>query len=116
MNGSNPHYRKGISIELVSKESIEVARNFGCLLCNKLAYSPLLCLFCETKFCKACINTYNIKKKTCPCCQREFFQQSLELKEQLKLHEVLIRCIFYDKGCKSVIKYTDYYNHVDNCR
>ena len=86
-----------------------------CSICLEIAWNPVTCAKCTSPFGKACINKWNIQKpgncpKGCIYDQHEF---PLILKRLV--NKIEFKCINFDRGCKEVLLYDNFYNHMSSC-
>ena len=88
-----------------------------CAICLNVLKNPVSCS--DEKnchyFCKECIDEYLKEKNECPTCKTNF-----EYKINNRLDNVLeklnFKCFFQNEGCDYIMPYTEYLNHINNCK
>ena len=99
---------------LIDKDNNE---NLICAICLNVLKNPISCSDknnCHS-FCKECIDGYLKESNNCPTCKENF-----EYKKNYLLNNKLVKlnfnCAFKNEGCNSIIPYSDYLNHINNCK
>ena len=102
------------SDNLIDKHNNE---NLICAICLNVLKNPISCSDknnCHS-FCKECIDEYLKESNNCPTCKENF-----EYKKNYLLNNKLVKlnfnCAFKNEGCNSIIPYSDYLNHINNCK
>ena len=51
----------------------------------------------------------------CPTCRLNF---EYKIKNEIynSLNKLLFECLFKNKGCKNILSYSQYFNHINNCK
>ena len=100
---------------LIQRDNIE---DFTCPICLYILRNPLNCSDNNTShsFCKECIERYMHEKNSnnCPICKQNF-QNKIKNDIIEKLNKFTFNCCFKNVGCKKIISYSDYFNHINNC-
>ena len=66
-------------------------------------------------FCKECIEQYLKENNKCPTCKLNFeYKINNELNDSL--NKLTFECLFKKEGCKNILSYSDYLNHINNCK
>ena len=79
-----------------------------CNICNKLLKNPMICIQCQSSFCKKCIDNWSENYSKCPKnCQNPTYKKN---SDKLALLSMLkYKC----KNCKSEVKYNDVQSHLE---
>ena len=88
-----------------------------CPICLNILKNPISCSTSNHShcFCNQCINKYLKDSNKCPMCKNIFeFQINEEINNLL--NNLLFKCPFYKEGCNNTIKYSEYFNHINNCK
>ena len=66
-------------------------------------------------FCKECIDNYLKTNNKCPTCKSNF---EYKIKNDLikELNKLKFQCEFKNNGCKYILSYSEYLNHINNCK
>lgn len=89
-------------------------RNFKsillCPLCNKILKNPMMCMNCQTNFCKKCLYKWCEDYVKCPNkkCGNPNYKENTDKLALLSL--IKYRC----NNCKSEVKYNDVQSHLDS--
>ena len=100
--------------DLIGKENIE---NLIYPICFCLLKNPISCSNNKNahSFCKKCIDQYLKEKDKCPICKLDFkYKINDELNDSL--NKLSFECLFKKKGCKEILSYSEYLNHINNCK
>ena len=87
-----------------------------CPICFGILNNPISCLPNKNahSFCKECIDKYLEINNKCPICKKTFeYKYNVEIK--VILNKLNLKCHFYSEGCKQIINYSDYINHIKKC-
>ena len=98
---------------VIDKEKNE---EFKCPICLDILKEPISCSDKKNShsFCKECIDNCLKDKNKCPMCKLTF-KYKINNDIYASLNNLLFKCAFENEGCKDIIPYTDYLNHVNNC-
>ena len=66
-------------------------------------------------FCKECIDIYLKDNNKCPSCEL-IFEYKINNEIYNKLNKLSFECIFKNEGCNGIFSYSDYLNHINNCK
>ena len=99
---------------LIDKEK---AKDLICPICLQLLINPINCSDEKNShsFCKGCIDKYLKEKDKCPICQLNF-EYKRNNKTIDELNKLYFRCIFESEGCNKIVSYSEYFNHINNCK
>ena len=88
-----------------------------CPICLNILNNPICCSLNKNShfFCNQCINKYLKDNNKCPICKNIF---EFKINEEIynTLSNLLFKCVFYKEGCKDIISYSDYFDHIYNCK
>ena len=93
---------------------------FKCPICHGIVRDPRFCknLKCGKPFCKACLDKYREinEQKGCSCslCKSEEGFREISYIEKDSIDNIKLRCKHF--GCWQFIKYSEYKNHLENCK
>ena len=99
---------------VIEKDNIE---NLICPICFYILKDPISCSNKKNahSFCKECIDQYLKEKNKCPICKQNFeYKINNELNDSLK--KLSFECLFQKEGCKDILPYSEYLNHINNCK
>ena len=99
---------------VIEKDNIE---NLICPICFYILKDPISCSNNKNShsFCKECIDQYLKENNKCPICKQNFeYKISNELNDSLK--KLSFECLFKKEGCKEILSYSEYINHINNCK
>jgi hypothetical protein len=104
----------GIPFEMVviSDENYKLVQNYKCKICENLVVDARDCSICQDLYCNDCSRKV---KEECKTCRNGKTLKPLSKREREILKDFQIRCVFKDKGCKDIIGYGDYIEHIYNC-
>ena len=102
------------SDNLINKENTE---DLICPICFYIYRNPLNCSDKKKShsFCKECIDNYLDNNNTCPTCKLNF---EYKIKNEIndELNKLSFQCMFKNKGCEEIKSYSEYLNHINNCK
>ena len=92
------------------------AIDLKCPICLNILNIPKSCSSNNNShsFCKKCIDKYLKDNNNCPIC-RQHFSYKTNNKIEKKIIEVKFRCNYFYKGCKQILNYYTYFNHINEC-
>lgn len=104
----------GIPFDLVviSDENNKLVQNYKCKFCDKLVVDARDCSICQELYCNDCSGKV---KEECKTCKNGRTLKPLSKREREILKDFQIRCIFKDLGCKEVIGYGEFIEHIYSC-
>ena len=100
--------------DLISDTNVE---NIICPICYFVLNEPINCSDNKNShyFCKECIDIFLKESNKCPTCKQNFeYKINEKLKTELK--ELSFKCMFKNEGCNDIIPYSEYLNHINNCK
>ena len=88
-----------------------------CPICYYILKEPKNCSVNKNShsFCKKCIDKYLENKDKCPTCKLNF-EYKINNEIYNKLNKLLFECVFKNEGCNEIISYSEYLNHINNCK
>ena len=88
-----------------------------CPICLNILKNPICCSSKKKAhfFCKECINKYLFGKDYCPICKK-YFEYITQNEINKYLYKLCFRCIYFNLGCNKVIRYLEYFKHINNCK
>ena len=95
-----------------------INRNFLCLICFNVLKDPVLCPRNQHCFCRGCITKHLENSQRCPTCADELTEETLtEPNKMVKdyLDELIIRCVYHDRGCQEIVQLQHLDQHEDSC-
>ena len=103
------------SDNLVNKENTE---DLICPICFYILKDPKSCSDKKNShsFCKECVDNYlKDNNNTCPTCKLNF---EYKIKNEIndELNKLSFQCMFKHKGCNEIKSYSEYLNHINNCK
>ena len=66
-------------------------------------------------FCKVCIDEFLRQRDNCPTC-KEIFKYRINISLNNELNKLTFKCEFQKEGCDNIIPYSEYLNHINNCK
>ena len=99
---------------IINKKNIE---DLICPICFNILNNPISCSDKKNShsFCKECIDTFLKENIKCPICKLTFeYKINYNLKNGL--NKLYFKCRFKNEGCKEIISYSEYLNHINNCK
>ena len=100
--------------DLIDKDKIE---DLICPICLLILRNPVCCSdkINSHSFCKECIDIYLKEKVKCPVCKL-LFEYINNNKIIDKLNNLSFHCMFKNKGCDKILSYSEYLNHINDCK
>ena len=99
---------------LIEKENKD---DLICPICYFILNNPINCSDknISHSFCKECIDKYLKEHDKCPTCKLSFeYKLNNEINNELK--KLSFKCMFKKEGCNDIISYSDYLDHINNCK
>ena len=99
---------------LNEKENVE---DLTCAICQGILSRPKKCSNIKNShsFCKICLGKWLKEHNECPVCRRSFkYIKNTEIKNELS--KLSFKCMFNKEGCKEIIPYDKYPNHIGSCK
>ena len=99
---------------LIDKDNNE---DLICVICFNVLKEPISCSDRKNchSFCKECIDEFLKEKNNCPTC-KENFEYKINNYLKNKLNNLCFKCAFQKEGCDYLISYSEYLNHINNCK
>ena len=88
-----------------------------CYICFYILNNPISCSDKKNShsFCKECIDTFLKGNNKCPVCKLTFeYKINNNLKNEL--NNLSFKCQFKNEGCDEILFYSDYLDHINNCK
>ncbi|XP_028411078.1 uncharacterized protein LOC114533682 [Dendronephthya gigantea] len=95
-----------------------ISPSFHCPICMNVLNDPVMCRNNQHYFCKVCITKHLMNTLNCPTCQDELTADTLVHAPRIVieyLSELRIRCDFFSRGCRHVMKLSDLNHHINIC-
>ena len=95
-----------------------ISPSFHCPICMNVLNDPVMCQKNQHYFCRACISKHLSNTHNCPTCQDDLSENTLVQAPRIVreyLSELRIRCDFFNRGCRDVMKLNDREHHVSMC-
>ena len=88
-----------------------------CPICFYIFKNPINCSDKKNShaFCKECIDNFLKASNKCPTCKLNF-EYKINPSLNNSLNKLLFHCSFKNEGCNSIIPYSEYLNHITNCK
>ena len=102
------------SDNVIEKDNIE---DLICPICFNILNNPISCSNNKNShsFCKECIDQYIKGNNKCPTCKINFgYKINKELNDLL--NNLSFECLFKKEGCNDILFYSEYLNHINNCK
>ena len=123
LNDFYEHFQKYIKINYISSFDSDILidkenkENFICPICFFVLKNPISCSDKKNShsFCKECINEYLKDHNRCPTCKLNFGYK-INNKIINELNNISLKCMFKNEGCNNIMPYTEYLNHINNCK
>lgn len=101
----------------MASEELEFVENVPqemiCPICTRLLHEPQMVNCCEQHFCKDCLEKWLLENsQTCPHCRAKSFSYMFMKQKSRKIGELKVYCRNKQRGCETVLKYTEYSNHL----
>ena len=87
-----------------------------CPICYNILNNPKRCSSNQNShsFCKDCIDKYLEQSDYCPMCKKYFeYMPNYDIEEFL--NKLYFKCIYFKEGCLKIVKYPEYFEHINNC-
>ena len=100
--------------DLIDKDKIE---NLICPICLLILRNPVCCSdkINSHSFCKDCIDEFLKEKDKCPVCKLLFgYKNNNKIIDKLNL--LSFNCMHKNEGCDKILSYSEYLNHINNCK
>ena len=100
-----------------SNNVVNINENLICPICYNILNNPISCSLNKTShsFCQECIDKFLENNNKCPLCKKDFeYKIRGEVVELLK--NLNFKCIYLKDGCQKIVKYYDYFKHINNCK
>ena len=100
--------------DLIDKDGIE---DLICPICLQILKNPVCCSdkINSHPFCKDCIDEFLKEKNKCPICKLLFeYKNNKNIID--KLNMLSFHCMFKNEGCNEILSYSEYLNHINNCK
>ena len=115
---SNQYIQLNINYLFYNKENlVNKNEDLICPICMYVLKNTISCSDNKTShsFCKNCIDLYLKEKNKCPICKNNF---EYKVKNDIinSLEKLFFKCLFKNEGCKEIISYKEYFNHLGNCK
>jgi len=82
-----------------------------CPLCSNILINPVMCMNCQSVYCKKCIDEWSEQDKKCPNkCENPNYKKSIE-----KIN-ILSKLKFKCQKCGEEILYDNAKSHIDSCK
>ena len=88
-----------------------------CYICYNILNNPISCSDKTNShsFCKECIDIFLKDNNKCPLCKLKFeYKINNNLKNEL--NNLSFKCPFKNEGCNEILFYSEYLNHIINCK
>lgn len=95
-----------------------VSQNYHCPICLNVLKEPVMCGRNQHYFCTPCITRHLQNSSTCPSCMEELTLKTLSQAPRIVsdcLSELIIRCDYFNRGCRDLIQLGSLKTHVANC-
>ena len=88
-----------------------------CPICYCVLKQPRFCSSNNNShaFCKECLDIYLETNNKCPICKNNF-ENKRKNEIENELHKLDFKCLFFKEGCKNVLSYLEYFNHINTCK
>ena len=99
---------------IINKKNTE---DLICSICYNILKNPISCSDKKNShsFCKECIDIFLKENIKCPLCKLIFeYKNNNNLKNEL--NELSFNCQFKKEGCNEILFYSDYLDHINNCK
>ena len=116
----NKYIVPSLSINIYNKDNVienDDLFDLICPICYNIFKNPKKCSsnINSHSFCKECIDKYLEEQDICPICKRYFeYYDNKPIKK--RLNKLRFKCFYHEDGCKKILNYTDYLNHIKSCK
>ena len=109
------------TFDLASTDKDSIARTFTCIICQRVAFTPVKCEGCETIYCSRCLpdeafnNLLSVKSRVKYTCHKMCGSNrvaELGRIERNILNSLSFRCQHSSKGCTATVRYQDMHTHL----
>lgn len=82
-----------------------------CPLCFSILINPIMCMKCQSVYCKKCIDNWSKDHQKCPKqCTDPYFQRCIGK------NDILSRLKFKCQNCESIFDYDNAKKHYESCK
>ncbi|XP_028415441.1 E3 ubiquitin-protein ligase NRDP1-like [Dendronephthya gigantea] len=95
-----------------------VDEDFRCSICLDVLRNAKLCEAGDHHFCFDCILPHLANSPTCPVCLQLLTPETLQRPQRLLrnyLSELIIRCVYHNRGCREGVQLGNLENHENGC-
>ena len=91
--------------------------DFICPICFNILKNPISCSDKKIShaFCKECIDIFLEESNKCPICKLTF-EYKINNNIIKELNNLSFKCLFKNNGCNEILIYSDYLDHIINCK
>ena len=116
----NKYIVPAFSINIYNKDNVLEDFDISdliCPICYNIYNIPKSCSSNKNShsFCKECIDKFLQEQEICPIC-KQYFEYHDNKNLQKKLNKLKFKCYYHERGCKRIINYPDYLNHIKVCK
>ena len=88
-----------------------------CPICLFILKNPVNCSDRQNShsFCEDCIGKYFLENNTCPIC-KNIFEYKINNDIKKSLDKLVFKCKFKTEGCNHIMPYSEYLNHIKECK
>ncbi len=105
---------RGFDKEFIVEEFLTISEELTCSICLNLLNDPISCQSCDNMFCSNCIKIWNKVSSTCP--NMCIFKPKPILHSIANLlGKIKMKCLYYKKGCLSIVNYKEMQSHLEQC-
>ena len=120
MDLSFKKYFKQVTISSYATDNVTDKENIEDLICPICFYvlkNPISCSSNKNahSFCKECIEQYLKGSNKCPTCKLNF-EYKINNGLNDALNKLNFECLFKNEGCKEILSYSEYLNHINICK
>ncbi|CAG2105869.1 unnamed protein product [Medioppia subpectinata] len=108
----------GYSSDRFPDLSAEDRDEYTCSICHEIFNTPVTTSCCLQTFCDDCITEWLETNNTCPYDRKRLTASELSRASRVLVNTMgrfKIRCDYWDKGCRQVIKFDKLPQHTINC-
>ena len=109
----------GIDRKLVHSDSLKMIYEFICPICDRLVFDPVICKENQCIYCHKCIKKWIDKFGTnaaCKSCKKIFIRDNIPKLIKNVLNKIKLKCYNSNEGCKEIISYESFINHLNSCQ
>ena len=115
---NNQHIKYNTNYLFYNREDlVDDNEDLICPICLFILKNPINCSDNQNShsFCKECIDKYLSENTTCPICKNMFeYKRNEDLNKSLD--RLSFKCRFKTEGCNDIIPYSEYLNHIKECK